>query len=152
MRIDRFLTQEDAAVISRLAETLLRTNDGRVHYAEQLIDLISTSILLPETDTRSDFVSLYSNVSYRIVGSNERQNICIVCPDEANEHIACASILAPLSMAIFGRTIGAIVEVELPFKRTQSVEIMDVQPTIMEDAGPSLCSPAAPSDASTIER
>lgn len=139
MKIERYLTQDDAAVLSRLAEQLLRMRDIDFNLAEKLADLISTSILLPENVRKNDCVSLYSRVRYRQVGSNDVQPIVIVCPHEVHETQAGASILAPLAMALIGRLEGSIVEVELPFNRVQFVEILSV-----EDPSSDLAEPAAP--------
>ncbi len=128
MKTDRFLSQEDAATLSRLAEHLLRRRDVNMNFAERLIDLISTSILLPENVRRDDCVALYSKVTYREIGSERRQAIIIVCPNDAQEALARVSILAPLAMSLLGRPAGSIVEVALPFDQVKYVEIVDVQP------------------------
>lgn len=127
MKIERYLTQHDAAMLSKLAEQLLRIRDVDFNLAEKLIDLIATSILLPENAQRKDCVSLYSRVRYRQVGSKDVQSIVIVCPHDSNETLVRVSILAPLAMALVGRPQGSIVEVELPFGRAQLVEILEVQ-------------------------
>lgn len=128
MKIQRYLSQDDATTLSQLAEHLLRLRDVRINSAELLIDLIGTSILLPENARRDDCVALHSLVTYRTVGSEQSQAIIIVCPQDASETLARVSILAPLAMALLGRTIGSIVEVVLPFNRLKLVEIVDVRP------------------------
>ena len=127
MTTERYLTQHDATMLSKLAEQLLRTRDVDFNQAEKLIDLIAASILLPENTPRKDCVSLYSRVRYRHVGSKDEQSIVIVCPHDVNETLVRVSILAPLAMALIGRPEGTIVEVELPFNRAQSIEILEVQ-------------------------
>jgi len=127
MKIERFLSQHDASTLSRLAETLLRLRDVKFNHAERLIDLITTSILLPENDYRDDYVSLYSTVVYRAVGTSELKSIVIVCPQDASDTLANVSLLAPLAMALLGRTVGSIVAVTLPFNHMQYVEIVEVR-------------------------
>lgn len=126
MNIERYLTKHDAAVLSRLAEQQLRVRDVRFNAAERLIDLISSSILLPENAERKDCVTLYSRADYRKVGSDERRSLVIVCPQDANEALARVSILAPLALALIGRRRHSIVEVALPFDKVEFVEIMEV--------------------------
>ena len=127
MRFERFLTQADASALSRLAEHLLRVRDVKFNVAERLIELIATSILLPENAVRPDCVSLQSTVTYRVVGTDAHWTVHIVCPLDAGSALAHASILAPLAMALMGRPVGSIVDVTLPFNQIQYVEIVDVQ-------------------------
>jgi regulator of nucleoside diphosphate kinase len=127
MRFERFLTQADAATLSRLAERLLRVRDVKFNAAERLIELIATSILLPEHAIRSDCVSLLSTVTYRMVGTDAHRTVHIACPLDASDALAHVSILTPLAIALVGRPVGSIVEVALPFSRIQYVEIVDVQ-------------------------
>ncbi|HYD59835.1 MAG TPA: GreA/GreB family elongation factor [Noviherbaspirillum sp.] len=128
MKNERFLSQEDAATLSRLAEHLLRLRDVNMNSAERLIDLIGTAILLPENVRRDDCVALYSTVTYREIGAEQRQSVVIVCPQDTQEALARVSILAPLAMSLLGRPAGSIVEVALPFDQVKFVEIVDVLP------------------------
>jgi regulator of nucleoside diphosphate kinase len=137
MKIERFLSQEDAANLSRLAEHLLRVRDVKINFAEKLIDLIATSILLPENAQRKDCVSLHSKVTYRAVGTNDSRSIFIIYPHDANEALARVSILAPLPMSLLGRLTGSIVDVALPFNQVRFIEIMDVQIAPFRAAEPS---------------
>jgi len=127
MNIERFLSQNDASILSRLAENLLRLRDLNFNHAERVIELITTSILLPENSRRDDYAGLYSTVIYRAIGTSESKSIVIVCPHDANDTLANVSILSPLAMALIGRVVGSIVAVALPFNRLQYVEILEVR-------------------------
>lgn len=126
MKFERFLTQEDASTLGRLAEQLLRVREVKLNFAEKLIELIACSILLPVNAPRPDCVSLHSTVTYRHVGTDERHTVRITCPRSANDMLAEVSILTPLAMALVGRRVGSIVEVPLPYNRVQYVEIVSV--------------------------
>ncbi|WP_019143323.1 GreA/GreB family elongation factor [Noviherbaspirillum massiliense] len=128
MKIERYLTQNDAATLSRLAEELLRLRDVKVNAGEKLIELISGSMLLPENVRRKDCVSLYSEVTYCKIGPDDQHTVTIVCPQDANQTLAHVSILAPIAMALIGRKLRSIVEVELPFGNVQFVKILDIRP------------------------
>ncbi|OWW21437.1 GreA/GreB family elongation factor [Noviherbaspirillum denitrificans] len=128
MKIERYLSQEDAAILSRLAEHMLRMRDVRINFAEQLIELIGTAILLPENVRRDDCVALNSEVVYRDIEMGRVGTVVIVCPQEANDTLARVSILAPLAMALLGRPVGCIAEVRLPFDKLRHVEIVAVTP------------------------
>jgi regulator of nucleoside diphosphate kinase len=127
MKIERYLSQHDAATLSRLAENLLRLRDVKFNHAERIIELITTSILLPENSRRDDYVALYSTVVYRAIGTSQLNSIVIVCPQDASEALAKISLLAPLAMALLGRVVGSVVAVTLPFNQVQYIEIVGVQ-------------------------
>ncbi len=128
MKIERYLTQDDAATLSKLAEHLMRVRDVKINPGEKLIELISTAILLPENVRRKDCVSLHSEVTYSKIGPDDQQSVVIVCPQDANQALAHVSILAPIAMALIGRKVRSIVEVQLPFDHVQFVKILDVKP------------------------
>ncbi|HJV80274.1 GreA/GreB family elongation factor [Noviherbaspirillum sp.] len=130
MNNQRFLSQDDASTLSTLAEHMLRTQDARMNFAEDLVELVSTSILLPENARRNDCVALYTAVTYRVVGSGELHSIHIVSPHDHNAALARISILAPLAMSLVGRPVGSIVEVSLPFDKQQRVEIVAIEPRL----------------------
>lgn len=128
MKIERYLTQADATVLSRLAEQLLRVREVKFNAGEDLIDLLSTAVLLPENSTRKDCVALHTEVTYHIDSSKEKKTLAIVCPQNANQELARVSVLAPLAMALIGREVGSVVDVQLPFGQSQTVSILEVQP------------------------
>ncbi|HJV84623.1 MAG TPA: GreA/GreB family elongation factor [Noviherbaspirillum sp.] len=126
MKNQRYLSQEDAAILSTLAEHLLSNKDSNMDLADDLVDLVSSSIPLPENASGNDCVGLYSDVTYRIAGTGERRAVRIVCPQESNGLSAHISILAPLAMSLIGRPVGGTVEVALPFGRSERIEILTV--------------------------
>ncbi len=126
MKTKRYLSQDDAATLSRLAEQLLRVRDVKFNAAENLIELISTSILLPANSRRKDCVSLYSKVTYGKVDTDERHTMMIVCPQDANQDLAQVSILAPIAMALIGAKLNSVVEVQLPFDQVHHLKILEI--------------------------
>lgn len=127
MKNERFLSQEDAAVLCRLAEHLLRMRDVTFNYAEQLIELIGSSILLPENTARNDCVALYSEVNFREVGSMRLETIFLVCPQDTQDSLARVSILAPIALSLLGRPLASITAVVLPFFKVRYVEIVGIK-------------------------
>jgi regulator of nucleoside diphosphate kinase len=125
MKIERYLTQHDAAVLSKLAEKLLNERQ-KSDAGERLIEIISTAILLPENVRKSNCVSLYSDVTYQRTDGGDNHSIRIVCPQDANQTLARVSVMSPIALAIIGRQVGSLVEVELPFSQVLFVKILDV--------------------------
>lgn len=137
MKIERFLSQEDAATLSRLADQLLRMREVNINFAEQLIELISSSILLPENVQRDDCVALHSEVSFREVGASRIETIILVRPQEAQDALARISNLAPVALALIGRPRGSIAEIPFPFNQVKFAEIVDIKHP--NKAGHALC-------------
>jgi regulator of nucleoside diphosphate kinase len=127
LNFERYLTQRDAALLSKLAENLLRELDVKYNRGEQLVDILSSSILLPETVNKEDCVTLYSEVLYRRLDTNEQHSVTIVCPYEASPALARISALAPLALALIGRQVDSVVNVELHDEQFYTVEILGVK-------------------------
>lgn len=126
MKNERYLTQNDAATLSRIAEHLLRMGEIEINAGEQLLDIISTSIILPVDVQRKGYVTLYSTVTYAPVDSDEERKLTIVCPQDANPQLALISALTPIGLALIGRKALTTVEVALPSKRIEKLKILDV--------------------------
>ncbi|TCS36529.1 regulator of nucleoside diphosphate kinase [Paucimonas lemoignei] len=127
MKFERYLTQYDAAILGRLAEQMLRVRELKFNAGEELVDLISSSILLPATVTKPDHVSLFSEVTCSKVGSGETFTVVIVSPEDANQTLAQISILSPIGLALIGRKINSTVEVRLPFGQTETIKIIGIE-------------------------
>jgi len=127
MKTERYLSQTDAAILGRLAEHLLRTGGVNIPFAEQLIAIIETSILLPANAPREDCVALYSTVVCRDLESDRQMSLFIVCPHDVHDGLARVSVLAPLALALVGRMVGSLVEVKLPFLQTMFIEIVGTE-------------------------
>lgn len=126
MKEERYLTQRDAAILSDLAEELLRVRDTGYNAADALVNLLSSAILLPENEPAPNVVQLYSEVLYRRIGSEDLRSVMLVRPGDTNGELARASVLAPLALALLGRRKGDIVDIRLPFNAVQFVEIVGV--------------------------
>jgi regulator of nucleoside diphosphate kinase len=124
--MNRYLTQQDAALLSRLAENLLRELDFKFNRGEQLVGILTSAILLPENVRRDDCVSLYSEVLYLRLDTNEYHTATIVCPYEASPALAHVSALAPLSLALIGQEINSMAEVELHGGHSYGVRVVAV--------------------------
>ncbi|MDQ9172382.1 GreA/GreB family elongation factor [Oxalobacteraceae bacterium R-40] len=124
--MNRYLTQQDAALLSRLAENLLRELDVKFNRGERLVDILTSAILLPENVRRDDCVSLYSKVLYLRLDTNECHTATIVFPYEASPALAHVSALAPLSLALIGREINSIAEVELHDEHSYGIRIVAI--------------------------
>ena len=126
MKNQRILKQNDAAILSRLAEQLLRLGEVEFNAGEELRDMISTAKILATGTERKDCVALYSTVTYAPANIDDRRSLTIVCPHEANPQLAHVSVLSPIGLALIGRKPLHIVDVALPSNRMESIKILDV--------------------------
>lgn len=128
MKNQRYLTQNDAAILSKLAEHLLRLDDAEVEVGDEVMDMISTSVILSGDTQRKDCVSLYSTVSYSPANSDEKRSLTLVSPSDANPQLGLISTLTPIGLALIGRKISQTVEVVLPSNRVEKIKILDITP------------------------
>jgi regulator of nucleoside diphosphate kinase len=142
MTIKRYLTQNDAARLAKLAEQLLRVRDVGFNAAEKLIELIATSVVLPENSQRSDCVTLNSEVEYRKYGTDEIHTAEITCAHDVDDILSHAAVLTPLALAMIGRPVGSIVEVRQSRREAEYFEIQSVRDLSAEAIEPA-DSPAA---------
>jgi regulator of nucleoside diphosphate kinase len=135
MNFKRYLTQHDATLLSKHAENLLRELDLNYNCGEQLIEILKSSVLLHEKSRRDDCVSLYSEILYERLDTNDYHVTTIVIPSEASAALARISALAPLSLALIGRRITSEVDVELYGSysyRVRIVAVNNIGKTIVE--------------------
>ncbi|RBA24298.1 GreA/GreB family elongation factor [Herminiimonas fonticola] len=126
MKNQRILKQNDAAILSRLAEQLLRLADVELNVGEELLDIVSTSKILAADTERKDCVALYSSVSYTPANVDDKRILTLVCPHEANPELAYVSVLSPIGMALIGRKTLHIIDVALPANRMEKIKILEV--------------------------
>lgn len=127
MKTKRTLSQSDARALSQFAEQLMRVREVRYNTADTLIELIATSNLLPESDMLSDYITLNSTVTCRLIGTGGYWTIPILGPGDTDDTLPGALIMTPQAIALLGRRIGSIVEVSIAFNTVQYVEIVEVK-------------------------
>lgn len=127
MQYERFLSQHDAALLGELAETLMRVRDVKFNTGEKLVEMIASAFIHPADALRHDCVGLASEVTYRPIGDLNTATITIVLPEQANQAMSHVSVLAPVAMALIGRKVNSVVEVELPFGLVKFVQILSVR-------------------------
>lgn len=126
MTNQRFLTQQDATCLARLAEENLRLRDVVFNRAEDLVCLLSAAILLPDNIDPAGYVGLNSVVAYRVVGEEEIRSAAIVFPLDKNFSALTNCVLTPFALALIGIRVLDIVSAPLSDGRTEMVEVLGV--------------------------
>jgi regulator of nucleoside diphosphate kinase len=126
MKNQRIFKQSDAAILSRLAEHLLRLGEVEFNVGEELLDMISSAKILAVDTERKDYVALHTTVTYSPANIDEKRTVTIVCPHEANPQLAHISVLSPIGMALIGRKSLHIIDVALPANRIEKIKILEL--------------------------
>lgn len=136
MKNQRYLAQDDAAILYQLAEQRLRLESADIDAAEQLSDIVATATRLSASTRRKDTVGLYANVSYASMTTGQAACITLVRPQEADGAAAKISVLTPIGLALIGRRCDTTVDVMLPSGRKEKIRILEVrnEPTLYRDA------------------
>jgi len=142
MNTERYLTREDAALLDKHAERLLRLRDVRFNHGEELVGILSGATVLPENVRREDCVSIHSEVTYSQLAKLDTHSIEIVYPQEANQVFGRVSVLSPIGLALIGRKVSSVVEVNLPSGRVQLLTILAVNRKPEATGKLPLCAPS----------
>ncbi|RJG02443.1 GreA/GreB family elongation factor [Noviherbaspirillum sedimenti] len=127
MEIKRYLTQHDAAILCKLAESLLRLGEVDFNAGEMLLEILATSIILPEQVQKKDHVALFSEVTYCSINPDTMDSIVLVSPQDANQDLARVSVASPIGLALIGHRVKSIVKVTSPFCPAHPIKIIDVR-------------------------
>ncbi|GGC01933.1 nucleoside diphosphate kinase regulator [Oxalicibacterium flavum] len=127
MKDQRYLSQDDAAILYRLAEHLLRLDGAESEAADELSDIVAGASRVPPGSKRKDIVQLGTVVTLSFFSTGQESSVTLVHPSEANAAAGRISVLTPIGLAIIGRKINACVEVDLPTGRQEKIRIADVR-------------------------
>jgi len=123
----RYLSQDDATVLYRLAEHLLRLDGDEAEAADELSDIVAGATRLPPGSKRKDVVQLGTVATLSFFSTGLESNVTLALPSEANPGAGLISVLTPIGLAILGRKVNACVEVHLPNGKQEKIRIADVQ-------------------------
>lgn len=134
MKNQRYLAQDDAAILYQLAEQLMRLNGLETETAEELSDIVASATRLSANSRRKDVVMLDSTVSCLALSTQQTSQLTLVHPSHSDPGAGRISVLTPIGMAILGRKINATIEVALPSGKREKIQILDVKPADVEHA------------------
>ena len=96
--------------------------DGRVQEIEEILKTAE----VVEDQQNSNTVNIGSKVTVSIVNTNDQDSFYIVGEYEADPMNKKLSNTSPIGQALFGKTIGDIVEVDIPAGKVQ-YKIIDIK-------------------------
>lgn len=139
MKDQRFLTLDEATLLSAIAERLLRVAEVERNGGEDLLRLLAHATLRPEGCTRGDIAGLNWRVRYQFLDSDDRHELTLACPRDADALLSRASILSPLALSLAGRPVGAFVGVPVAHGQSRIARVLAVwRPEAADDEPPGL--------------
>lgn len=124
MSQNRYLTHTDAEILTRLAECLLRLGDIQINAGAKILDVVCRSTILPPMVRKAEFVSLNCEVNYCHINPDYERSIVLVSPEDANHRRALISVTTPLGLALIGRRLHSVVEVQAPEQHPNHLKII----------------------------
>lgn len=104
-----------------------RNEQGRLYgRIAEVENILSHAVIIDETEDTAGRVGLGCTVKIRDLEFDEIDIYCIVGSQEANPKAHCISDDSPFGRAMFGKTVGDIVEVAAP-AGTLKFEILSVE-------------------------
>ncbi|MCK9513901.1 MAG: GreA/GreB family elongation factor [Pigmentiphaga sp.] len=125
---DRCLNRQDAIVLSRTAEQLMRLADVETNVGEALTEIVAQARILPEGDRATAYVELNDRLTYEMCDTGARQTVTLVAPDEAEPRAGKISFVSPVGLAVLGMPVGAEAMVWLPDGRQMPIRIVSTVP------------------------
>ncbi|MGE4339238.1 MAG: GreA/GreB family elongation factor [Pigmentiphaga sp.] len=123
---DRCLNRQDAIVLSRTAEHLMRITESDA--GEALTEIVAQARILPEGDRATAYVELNDRLTYEMCDTGARQTVTLVAPDEAEPRAGKISFVSPVGLAVLGMPVGAEATVWLPDGRQMPIRIVSTVP------------------------
>ena len=99
-----------------------RENDNRIQY---LLSMISTATIIDEDDIDKSVLGVNSKAKIKFVEDDDEDTITLVTTMDVDPENMCISIESDLGLALKGKKVGDIVEVDAPEDK-YSVEILEI--------------------------
>lgn len=109
----RFLTPEEATLLSDAAEHWLRLGDVELNPGEYVLQLLLKATVRPLTCAREDIASLNWTVAVELPGCDALKELTLVCPEEADMSRGRVSVLTALGLSFIGRVVGCVAPIQL---------------------------------------
>jgi hypothetical protein len=109
----RFLTSEEATLLSQAAEHWLRLGDVELNPGEHVLKLLRNAAVRPKACPREDIASLNWTLELALPDDPAPQELTLVCPGDADLSLARVSVLTLLGLNFVGRVVGSVAPLQL---------------------------------------
>lgn len=107
----RFLTAEEAALLSHAAEHWLRLRDVELNPGEYVHELLSGATLRPSKCSREDIASINWTMDVQLSGCSAPKEVTLVSPGDADISLGRVSVLTLIGLNFVGRVVGSVAQI-----------------------------------------
>lgn len=119
------LSTADAEVLALMLGERRRQHALEAAAADTLADLVVEARQVPDHELPADRVAMNSMVTYREEPGGKSRSVVLVHPIEADAAAGRISVLSPVGLALLGRGVGSLVDVEVPGGKRFTIRILD---------------------------
>jgi regulator of nucleoside diphosphate kinase len=119
------LSRTDAEVLALALGERRRQFALEAAAADTLSDLVVEARLVPDHELPADRVAMNSKVTYREEPDGLSRSVLLVHPIEADAAAGRISVLSPVGLALLGRGVGSLVDVDVPGGKLLTIRILD---------------------------
>jgi regulator of nucleoside diphosphate kinase len=119
------LSAADAEVLALMLGERRRQHALEAAAADALSDLVVEARLVPDHELPADRVAMNSKVTYREEPNGMSRSVILVHPIEADAAAGRISVLSPIGLALLGRGVGSLVDVDVPGGKRFTIRILD---------------------------
>ena len=119
------LSSADAEVLGLMLGERRRQFALEAAAADALSELVVEARLVPDHELPADRVAMNSKVTYREEPDGRGRSVILVHPIEADAAAGRISVLSPIGLALLGRGVGSLVDVEVPGGKRFTIRILD---------------------------
>ncbi len=123
----RFLTMEEATVLSHAAERWLRLGDVELNPGEQVLGLLTRAAVRPQDCKREDIAGINRTLMLQLPDCEEPKELTLVSPEEADASLNRVSVLTSLGLSFVGRVVGSIAQLQLAAGPSMTARLLAVR-------------------------
>lgn len=119
------LSAADAEVLALMLGERRRQHALEAAAADTLLDLVVEARQVPDQELPADRVAMNSKVTYREEPDGMSRSVVLVHPIEADAAVGRISVLSPVGLALLGRSVDSLVDVDVPGGKQLTIRILD---------------------------
>jgi regulator of nucleoside diphosphate kinase len=119
------LSARDAEVLALMLGERRRSHALEAAAADALADLLVQARLVPHDELPAERVAMNSKATYREEPHGMSRSVVLVHPIEADAAVGRISVLSPIGLALLGRSVGSLVDADLPGGKPLTIRILD---------------------------
>lgn len=124
----RFLTAEEATLLSHAAEHWLRLRDVELNPGEYVLELLSSATLRPSECRREGIASINWTMALDLPGCGTLREMTLVRPGDADISLGRVSVLTLIGLNFVGRVVGSVAQIQFATGQPQEATLLAARP------------------------